>query len=230
MDAHASDPETAGGEPQFASRSRAWRRCTASRPAACCTPARPLRATRGAARYAMPLGSRACRLLLRLRCLNPSLAVFRKIPSACRRRWSVIGGLLVAAVFIAVAVHAHSSRGAAVLAAVAPAKGGASQLFRGSEYLHRDTPGARGAAAGESTERIAASPACVLTTVWPSVQASSGMSQAWSQRNMTTRHSIRYCRLGVFLDPVEPAPTVAREFLRARTACRWHTLKGSSTS
>lgn len=137
MDAHASDPETAGGEPQFASRSRARRRCTASRPAACCTPARPLRATRGAARYAMPLGSRASRLLLRLRCLNPSLAVFRKIPSACRRRWSVIGGLLVAAVFIAVAVHAHSSRGAAVLAAAPPAKGGASQLFRGSEYLNR---------------------------------------------------------------------------------------------
>ena len=49
----------------------------------------------------------------------------------------MIGGLLVAAVFIAVAVHAHSSRGAAVLAAVAPAKGGASQLFRGSEYLNR---------------------------------------------------------------------------------------------
>jgi hypothetical protein len=61
-------------------------------------------------------------------------------PSLCcapvrlsRRRWSVIGGVLVAAVFIAVAVHAHSSRAASVLSAVTPAKGEASQLFRGSE-------------------------------------------------------------------------------------------------
>ena len=61
-------------------------------------------------------------------------------PSLCcapirlsRRRWSVIGGVLVAAVFIAVAVHAHSSRADSVLSAVTPAKGEASQLFRGSE-------------------------------------------------------------------------------------------------
>ena len=112
MDAHTNDNETVGAQ-QLTSRLNTTRRFAGAVPLACRARNRPRRV-------------RSCSRL--------------NYPSLCcapirlsRRRWSVIGGVFVAAVFIAVAVHAHSSRADSVLSAVTPAKGEASQLFRGSE-------------------------------------------------------------------------------------------------